>query len=114
MNPLRSGQGFGTQYKRVNSQGAAGAFNERQLIDSRHTIEGRRQRMIIGGGGGSNWRGEYNGTPGDYNVNDETTVSTGANAGLYECVAANPTVDPWVGGGFWVKKAGYNSLGQWQ
>lgn len=82
------------------------------------TTRGTRFHAAAAGKGGSNAnghvRGEYISTE-DYLTDDLVSVASGANAGLYACVSDHPpaAVPPWVGGGYWIKLAGYNSLGQW-
>ena len=80
-----------------------------------NTIKLIRVRVAGGGGGTAqgHFRGEYL-SDGEYGVDDQVVVVSGASAGTYVCVQANPGVanPPWVGGGYWVKHPA-GALGSW-
>lgn len=58
-------------------------------------------------------RGEwYEGANEDTSTDDIWVVTGGASAGAYGALIDSPTVEPWIGGGEWIKLGG-NTLGQW-
>jgi hypothetical protein len=69
------------------------------------------------GGVGMLFRGEYSSEVA-YSVQDVVVIRTGANAGTYVCVQANPgstnpPTTPDTGNAYWVQLVGGASVGKW-
>ena len=93
MNPLRSGQSSNSVVpRRVNEHGRRSQFTADEMIDTRHVLAGRRQRVLVPNlaSPGLTMRGEFD--PNQiYNLNDLTLRTLGSNAGAWIYISATPS-----------------------
>ena len=112
MEPLRSGQSTGGQWRQINAQGRSGQFTRAEAINALLRLSGGCRQRLVGGGsaaGNFNIRGLYNPVL-TYALYDAVVLGSGPSTGLYWSTMDNNNNAPDSGIG-WLQLA--TVQGQW-